>query len=205
MPCGGYRDGTNAQEESLCYMSTLSQSLLQFANPKLKIFKENNLLSIPNVYPLDINFGGIYSPDVYFFRNNIDKYYSLRDKPFKCSVISVASLANTNYLKYCDDDSKYFVNGYLNEEGIEIEKNKIRTIFRIGIENKHDSLVLGAFGCGVYNLDAKQVATLFKEILNEDEFKNKFKKIVFAIYEGKSSRKVTGENGKFNPFYDLFK
>ncbi len=206
MPCGGYRDGTNAQEESLCYMSTLSQSLLQFANAKLKIFKESNLINIPNVYPLDINYGGIYSPNVVFFRNNIDKYYSLRENIFECGIISVASLANTDYLKYCDDDSKYFNGDLLNNKGIEIEKNKIRTILRIGLDNNHDSLILGAFGCGVYHLDCNQVVNLFNEVFNEIEFKNKFKKIVFAIYEGAgSSRRIVGENGKFKPFYDIFK
>ena len=42
-------------------------------------------------------------------------------------------------------------------------------------------------------------------ILEEAEFKAKFKKIVFAIFEGKgSSRKVVGEQGKFKAFYDAF-
>ena len=65
--------------------------------------------------------------------------------------------------------------------------------------------MLGAFGCGVYNLNSNQVANLFKNILDEPEFKNKFKKIVFAIFEGKgSTRKVVGKEGKFKAFYDNF-
>ena len=205
-PCGGYDEGSGAQEESLCYSSTLSQSLYQFGNPKKKYFKEANLKHIPNVYPMDINYGGIYSPNVCFFRNNIDKYYTFRDNTFECSVISVSSLSNREKNKWTNDERIYFDNnGLLTKEGIEIESNKIRTIFRIALDNNHDSLVLGAFGCGIFKLKPNEVSNLFKNILDEPEFKNKFKKIVFAIFEGKgSTRKVVGKNGKFKPFYEIF-
>jgi uncharacterized protein (TIGR02452 family) len=68
-------------------------------------------------------------------------------------------------------------------------------------------MVLGAFGCGVFNLHSDEVAALFKDVMNESEFKNKFKKLVFAIYEGKDSprrRKTIGREGKFAPFYNIF-
>ena len=78
---------------------------------------------------MDINYGGIYSPNVNFFRNNIDKYYTLRENPFNCSVISVASLSNRQKNEWTNDESKYFDNnGLLTKEGQEIESNKIRTI-----------------------------------------------------------------------------
>ena len=37
-PCGGSDEGTGAPAESLCYASTLSQSLYQFGNTKKKYF-----------------------------------------------------------------------------------------------------------------------------------------------------------------------
>ena len=205
-PCGDYFGGSGGQEESLCQMSTLSISLYQFANPKLKCFKEANVTNIPNVYPLDINYGGIYSPNVCFFRNNIENSYSLRDKTFECSVISVSSISNKLSDKEINEDSIYFnEEGYLNSKGTLIMKNKIRTIFRIALDNNHDSVVLGKFGCGELNLKYDEVSNLFKEVLEEVEFKNKFKVIFFSLYEGKgSSRRVVGENGLFKPFYDLF-
>ena len=205
-PCGGYNKGTNAQEESLCYMSTLSQSLYQFGNIKYKHIREAGVPNTPDVYPLDINYGGIYSPDVTFFRHNLNKFYSLREKRFSCSVITVASLGNREKNDYIDDESMYFnKDGTLNKEGREIESNKIRTIFRIALINNHDSIVLGAFGCGAYHLFPEEISDLFHSILNEDEFKNRFKKVVFAIYEGKGSkRKIVGKDGKFKPFYDAF-
>ena len=205
-PCGGYHQGSSAQEETLAQMSTLSQSLYQFGDPKRKHIRLANLPYTPGVYPLDINFGGIYSPNVTFFRNNIEKYFSLRKDPFKASIITVASLANREHNFSTLNEKMYFnSDGSLTDEGKEIEKNKIRTIYRIGLVNNHDSLVLGAFGCGVYNLLPTEVSKLFYDVLNEDEFKGKFRKIVFAILEGKeNSRKVVGKNGKFKPFYDLF-
>lgn len=197
-PCGGYNDGLGAQEENLCYMSTLSQSLYQFGNIKYKCVRDAGVDNTPNVYPLNINYGGIYSPDVTFFRQSETNYYALRDKPFECSVITVASLSNRQKNNYTNDESKYFnLDGTLNEEGLVIEKNKIRTIFRIALDNGHDSLVLGAFGCGVYHLLPSEVSKLFYDILNEPEFKNNFKNISFAILS-------KDKENKFKPFYDLF-
>lgn len=201
-PGGGYHKGNSAQEESLCQMSTLSQSLYQFGNLKYKHIKDANLPNYPGVYPLDINFGGIYSPDVVFFRNNRSKYYTLRDETFNTSIITVASLSNREKNSYTNDERKYFNNdGTLNEEGMIIESNKIRTIYRIALDNGHDSIVLGAFGCGVYKLLPSEISKLFYDILNEPEFKGNFKKIVFAILERKGT---TGKEGKFKSFYDWF-
>ena len=44
------------------------------------------------------------------------------------------------------------------------------------------------------------------EVLQEKEFKNRFRKLVFAIYEGKPSprKPLKGKDGQFAPFYRLF-
>ena len=97
-------------------------------------------------------------------------------------------MPNRKTNKYTNEERNYFKeDGYLTSISKEIEKNKIRTIYRIALDNNHDSIVLGAFGCGVYNLKSEEVSKLFKEILEETEFKNKFKVIAFAIYEGQGS------------------
>ncbi len=206
MPCGGYDKGLGAQEESLCYQSTLPISLYQFGNPKYKCVREMGGNIKTGVYPMDINFGGIYSKSVTFFRYNINRFYTLRETKFDCPIITVASLANTDYHEYAsEEESNYFLpSGYMTEEGRRIEANKIRTIFRIALDNQHDSLVLGAFGCGAYHLMCDEVSGLFKEVLNEPEFKNKFKVVYFAIIEGKGSRKLVGPLGKFRAFYQDF-
>lgn len=203
-PGGGYRDGTGAQEESLCYTSDLSLSLYQFGDPKYINIRESGVPVREVGYTLDINYGGIYSPDVTFFRNNISKYYTLREQPFKCDVITVAALcfngkthyADVNELSYRSDD------GGFTTEGREIMLNKIRTIFRMGIEHGKDTLILGAFGCGAYALLPSKVASLFRVVMEEAEFKNKFKLLVFAILE--RARRSQGTEGHFAPFYREF-
>ena len=204
-PGGGYHKGTSAQEESLCQASTLSVSLYQYGDPTKAHISSYNVVNKGNKYPLDINYGGIYSPNVVFFRSSRKNRYALRDNTFACSIITVASLSNKEANTYTNDQRKYFKDGYMTDDGREIESNKIRTIYRIALDNGIDSLVLGAFGCGVFRLLPEEVSQLFYDILNEDEFNGNFKKVVFAILEGGKHGEPVGDRGKFKPFYDLFK
>ena len=77
--------------------------------------------------------------------------------------------------------------------------NKIRTIFRIALVNGHDSLVLGAFGCGAFRLPPEAVAEQFSRVLAEPEFECRFRAVVFAILSNPADAKE-----KFAPFYCLF-
>ena len=203
-PCGGWDAGMGAQEESLCYSSTLSQSLYQFGDPKYKNVRDSGVMVREIGYPHDINYGGIYSPGVTFFRNNISKYYTLRDKSFKCDVITVAALCFNGKSHYAgiEELSYQAEDGGFTPEGREIMLNKIRTIFRMGVEHGNDVLVLGGFGCGAYALLPSAVAPLFRVVMEEPEFKNKFKLLVFAILE--RPRRPQGFDGKFAPFYREF-
>ena len=203
-PGGGYRDGMGAQEESLCYVSTLSLSLYQFGDPKYVNIRESGVPLREIAYPLDLNWGGIYSPDVTFFRNNAKSFYTLRDSSFSCDVMTVAAICFNGRSHYADIDEMSFraENGGFTAEGNEIMLNKIRTVFRMGVEHGKDSLVLGAFGCGAYRCPPDEVAVQFRTVMNEPEFRNKFKLIVFAILERPG--KPNGLNGKFAPFYREF-
>ena len=93
-------------------------------------------------------------------------------------------------------------NGGFTSEGEEIMRNKIRTIYRMGVEHGNDVLVLGGWGCGAYKLPVADVAHLFRVVLEEPEFKNKFRLVAFAIME--STKKTTGIDGKYAPFYREF-
>ena len=93
-PGGGYDLGLGAQEESLCQSSNLSLSLYQFADPRrLKCVRDSGVPHKQIGYPLDTNYGGIYTPNVTFFRNNKRKYFTIKDDPFRCDVITVAALS----------------------------------------------------------------------------------------------------------------
>ena len=203
--CGMYNSGSSAQEESLCRASTLSLTLYQYYN-KTWAKKAGVPLRPVSAYPMDIRFGGIYSPGVTVFRDNLETGFALREEPYQTSVISLAALnfrsddkTKINNREYRADD------GGFTPEGKQIMFDKIRTIYRIALLNGHDSLVLGAFGCGVFQLKPELVAKYFKQILDEVEFRGKFHTIVFAMLEGKATpRKKVEEEGDFAPFYQIF-
>jgi uncharacterized protein (TIGR02452 family) len=200
--CGKYNSGANAQEESICRASTLSQTLYQYYNNSWAQ-KVGVPLREQSAYPMHIRFGGIYSP-VTVFRDNGSTGFALREEPFQTAIISVAALNfkeghKHNNLEYRAED------GGFTKEGDEIMRDKIRTIYRIALLNGHDSLVLGAMGCGVFKLKPELVSALFKETLEEKEFKGKFHTIVFALMEGPAGkRKKVEEEGKLGSFYETF-
>ena len=157
-----------------------------------------------SAYPMDMHFGGIYSPGVTVFRDNQETGFALREEPYQTSIISVAALNfkpdhKTNNMEYRADD------GGFTPEGEQVMCDKIRTIYRITLLNGHDSLVLGAFGCGVFQLKPDLVAALFKQVLGEKEFCSKFHTVAFALLEGKATpRKKIEEAGDYAPFYRMF-
>ena len=203
-PGGGYHEGYAAQEESLCHSSNLSLSLYQYGSPKFKHIRECGVPMKTPGYPLDRNFGGIYTPNVTFFRNGRTKFFALRDTAFSCDVITVAALSFNGRTQFSGVDEITFraADGGFTPEGEAIMLNKIRTIFRMGVEYGKDALVLGAFGCGAYKLPADAVVAQFRQVMNEPEFAGKFRLLVFAIME--STRKPNGLDGKFAPFYREF-
>ena len=203
-PGGAYQKGSSAQEESLCRSSNLSLSLYQFGDPTYKHIRECGVPTKTPGYPLDLNYGGIYTPNVTFFRNNQSKYFTLKEQPFRCDVITVAALSFSGRNDYSLAEELRFraADGGFNPDGEAVMLNKIRTIFRMGVEHGKDALILGAFGCGVYKLPVPEVVRLFRVVMEEPEFANKFRLIVFAILE--STRKPNGLDGKFADFYRAF-
>ena len=203
-PGGAYQKGSSAQEESLCRSSNLSLSLYQFGDPTYKHIRESGVSTKTPGYPLYLNYGGIYTPNVTFFRNNQAKYFTFKEQPFRCDVITVAALSFSGRNDYSLAEELRFraADGNFNADGEAVMLNKIRTIFRMGVEHGKDALILGAFGSGVYKLPVPEVVRLFRQVTNEPEFAGKFRLIVFAILE--STRKPNGLEGKFADFYREF-
>lgn len=195
--CGFYEKGSNAQEESLCRQTTLSQNLYQVYQPQRAA-----AVSVPfrgAGYPMNERNGGIYAP-VKVIRSGQSDGFALLDEPWQVSIISVAGL---NFGKRASRDMHYATanHGYT-DAGREVMREKIRTIYRIALRHGHDALVLGAMGCGAFDNRPEAVAFLFRQVLTEEEFRKKFRFVGFAILEGKGPK--SGPNGKFAPFYELF-
>jgi len=190
-PGGGVLQGSGAQEEELCRRSTLAISLYQFSLPGGRYGDLADMVGVKRRaerYPMDNTYGGIYSPGITFFRGTQDQGYVLLEETFQAAVISVASL---NYNPKHGHNT--LDNGNIPESDKPVLKEKIRTILRIGALKGHDSLVLGALGCGAFCTPPAQMARLFHEVLDEPEFDGRFRKIIFAIIDSPSSN-------NFKPF-----
>ena len=190
-PGGGVTTGAGAQEETLFRRTNLFRSLYQFAS----YAGQYGIKSSPHQYPLDRNFGGVYTPDAIYFRESEQKGYALLDKPVSLSFITVAGM---NRPDLTDD-------GEIAPYHVEPIKNKIRTIFRIGLVHGHDSLVLGALGCGAFRNPPRHIARLFHEVMDEPEFKNKYRCIIFAILDDHNAHQKHNPEGNHKPFADEFR
>ena len=118
----------------------------------------------------------LYSPDILFERNNTSVY---------CDVITCAAPNKTVAQKY---------QNVSDEENTKVLRSRIDFILKIAADNKTDILILGAFGSGVFGQSAKEVASIFKDLL-ENKFSNVFDKIVFAVPSG---------NGNLEAFQEIF-
>ena len=189
-PGGGVINGAGAQEETIFRRTNLFLSLYQYASYAEKY----GLKKSSHQYPMDRNFGGIYSPNVSIFRECEANGYKLMSQPREVSFITVAGINHPEL------DN----NGMIIPELINVAKDKIRTILRIGLKHGHDSLVLGALGCGAFCNPPRHIARLFHEVIEEQEFKNKYKYIIFAILEDHNSHKEHNKEGNFIPFKEEF-
>ena len=189
-PGGGVTTGAGAQEETLFRRTNLFRSLYQFA----PYVEQYGIKPSHHQYPLDRNYGGVYTPDVIYFRESEQKGYALLEEPVSLSFITVAGM---NRPDLTDD-------GMIAPYHVEPIKNKIRTIFRIGLVHGHDSLVLGALGCGAFRNPPRHVARLFHEVMDEQEFKNRYRRILFAILDDHNAHQRHNPEGNFKPFVEEF-
>lgn len=92
-------------------------------------------------------FGGLYTPNALVFRSAESSGYRFLQSPTRLSFISVAAYREPPLEQLNGEtviSSKTIVNG---------TKRKIATILKIALDNRHDSVVLSALGCGAYGTD----------------------------------------------------
>ena len=157
-PGGGFLTGACAQEESLCRASALYTCLnSDMAKP---MYDANNACNST----LYTNYG-LYSPNVPVFRTESGDWL---DIPYRVSFITVPA---PNVSRCTDIDSTLL-----------LETIRLRTliILCIAAENRITSLVLGAWGCGVFGNSCWDVGRAFGTLLR-NTFRNKFDDVVFAI------------------------
>lgn len=186
-PGGGWLNGAMAQEEAMCYRSSLALSLHK------------------RYYPWQQRMG-IYSPDVVIIRSDVPSGHKLLVPdiaPANLPVVSALSIA----APYCPRVSwvrPYHSDGvggsvlrrpmYTNPAVRVLMKDKMRLCLRMAAERNHRLLVLGALGCGAFRNPTEEVAHCWLEVFREAEFQGGWwEEVWFAVYD-------RNEEGNFNIF-----
>lgn len=173
-PGGGFLNGSIAQEESLAVSSALyacQQRIPEYygihRGMKSCIYTDNM----------------IYSPGVPIFRNNSGQ---LLEERALCTMITCAAV-NAGVVKSREPENSTHIEAIMD--------TRIEKLLSLCVLKKHDVLVLGAWGCGVFRNDPHDIARLFGKHLY-GKFQNHFKKVVFAVYS---------KNERFiQPFKEIF-
>ncbi len=160
-PGGGFLGGSLAQEESLAYASGLYVSQ-ERQEAYYSYHKKRNRSAL---YSDRI----IYTPNSPVFR---DDEHALLEEPYSLNFISAPAPNAGSIIK----------NEPENVEKIEPTlKERLFKVLAVALDNRCDALVLGAWGCGVFQNNPDMVVTAFKEAFESDLFKGKFKRVTFSI------------------------
>lgn len=138
-PGGMFFQGSSAQEESLCHESYLYNVLRTFDDT----YYAWNRSHLNRAMYSD---RALYTPDVRFYHNQ------------ELAVFDVITCAAPNI----GAGQKY--QHVTNEENTRILRQRMIFIKNIAEEQNVDTLILGAYGCGVFRQNAGEVAEIWKDI-----------------------------------------
>lgn len=150
---GMFLKGSKAQEECLCHESFLFNVL----RTKKKDFYEPNRKNLNRALYTN---RALYSPNIHFYRAG--------EQDAVCDIITCAAPNYTTAAKYNRIDW---------ERNNEVLKSRIQFMLDIAASRNIDTLILGAWGCGVFGQNPEDVASIFKKLLPYYPFKQ----VVFAI------------------------
>lgn len=172
-PGGGLLEGHSAQEEDLCRRSSLEMGLSTQKYP------------LPEV-------GGIYCPDVPVFREDAFNGYAFMDAPEKVCFVAAAACD----LRGLKETQLTYQARTKDKKYIEATQHKIlNMLFRMAFHG-HDTIVLGAFGCGVFKNNPLIISTVFQWAFEQPIFKGRFKHVDFAIFDNDNSDNVRAFKAK---------
>lgn len=185
-PGGGVLTGEQAQEESICRVSTLYFSLSD-ADTAGKFYDRHWELIRANKMNRRNSDDIIYTPGVIVVRNDsADEVMLSENEWYMIDVITCAAPD----LRAVGDKTEYY------PEESELFREFVkrwRCILSAGAKNHVDVLILGAFGCGVFGNPPELVAKAFCEAAKD--FQNYFDTVEFAIFSP----------GEYNANYRAFK
>jgi uncharacterized protein (TIGR02452 family) len=159
--------GKETEEAAIFRVTDYFLSLFPHLNPTLKKQLHSGKYHVPE-------FGGIYSPHVFVFRENQEVNFHFLAKPLQVNMI-----ASVPY-NMCHHSSQHSSPGSRGKY-VHGTKEKIRAILRIAAHFGNTAVILSDYGCTERHNHPKIVAKLFKEVLKESEFHGVFRVVDFAI------------------------
>ncbi|MFD4525832.1 TIGR02452 family protein [Streptomyces sp. NPDC058470] len=161
-PGGGYLNGAQAQEEALCRASALYSCLLR-ARP----FYDHHRAHRDPFYTDRV----IHSPAVPVFR---DDRGHLLDEPHPAGFLTAAAPNAGVVLRTNPDRAPELPHAL----AVRAER-----VLEIAAAHGYRRLVLGAWGCGVFQNDPAQVAGAFHGLLVKGRFEGYFEHVVFGVLD----------------------
>lgn len=156
------------------------------------LFRRTNYFKTLNLdtgfYPL-VDSELVYSPGVTVIK---DADGALLNEFFELSFIASPAIKKPN-----------LVDGRFSEEDHELFKMKVRNILNIAYKYGHDSVVLGAMGCGAWQCPQEEVAEIFKNVIGE--YEGMFRVIAFAILEVNRKDYIVQNANLMRSNYEIFK
>ena len=171
-PGGGFLNGAMAQEESLAAASALYPSQLLCAEYYTTNRRFNSFVYTD---------GAIWSPNVAFFRNDSAE---LLPAPVKSHVLTIPGV---NY-------GQVLLKGEDTEKAKTAMKRRMKIALAIFADKGCSTIILGAFGCGVFRNDPANVAMWWNELLSE--YGGHFNNIVFSVFDRSRKRAAFGAFSK---------
>lgn len=177
-PGGGFLQGSQAQEESLARASGLYACVTRL----FEMYEANR--RCPSCLYTDHL---IYSPDVPVFRDDDDH---LLERPYLLSfltspAVNVGAIRKNEPSNLADVEPVMFA--------------RMEKFLSVAVVHGHEVLVLGAWGCGVFGNNPRDVATWFAQHLTgEGIFRTAFRKVVFAVLDRGQERST------IQPFEEQF-
>ena len=165
-PGGGFLGGALAQEECIARASGLYPCLLKAMEEYYTYHRKLNT----GLYSDTM----IYSPAMPIIK---DEDGLVLDEPV-CVTIVTSPAVNAGVIMR-DEDGK-------TDKIISVMRVRIEKLLALCLNKKHTTLVLGAWGCGVFRNNPEDISQLFLEALT-GKFANQFQRVVFAVKTDKES------------------
>ncbi|MFF3483172.1 TIGR02452 family protein [Streptomyces sp. NPDC002701] len=171
-PGGGYLNGAQAQEEALCRASALYTCVV-----RAREFYDHHRTHRDPFYTDRV----IHSPAVPVFR---DDGGALLDEPYTAGFLTAAA-PNAGVIARTAPERTADIPGAL--------ASRAERVLETAAAHGYRRLVLGAWGCGVFQNDPAQVAGAFRTLLGDGgRFSGTFEHVVFGVLDRTRGAVVRG-------------